>query len=53
MGGETEKKDLIEKLVNEWYTITQSCSRFDLDWKEEEIKEALRAKAYEVFGISQ
>lgn len=52
MCSETEKKDTIEKLIDEWFMLTLEWSQFNPDWTEKKIKDALRTKAYEFYGIT-
>lgn len=52
MNDDTEKKEIIEKLIDEWLKVTSETSRLGLDRPEKEVRDILRAKAYEIYGIT-
>lgn len=52
MNDDIEKKEIIEKLIDEWLTVTSKCSRLVFDRAEKEVRDILRAKAYELYGIT-
>jgi hypothetical protein len=52
MHNDIEKKEKIEKLIDAWLEVLPNSVRSGYGWQEEDIKTAMRKKAYDLYGIS-
>lgn len=51
MDNEAEKKKIIENLINYWLELLPNSIRHSPNWQEEDVKAAMRRKAYAEYGI--